>query len=212
MTTLLRRFLLAMLATLPLLAGAADAPFTAGKHYRVLQTPVATSTPPGQVEVVELFWYGCPHCYALEPVIEGWLANKPAAATFVRIPAPLNPQWEVGTRTYYALEALGLLDKLHRPLFDAIHREHRNLFSEEAVADFVAEQGGDRDAFIRAYRSFDVDAKTRRARQLTGQYRVTGVPSVIVAGKYMTDIGMAGSPQALIELINFLVAQERAPG
>lgn len=204
------RALLAALALLPALAAQAATDFVEGQHYLVLQKPVETSAPPGKVEVVELFWYGCPHCYRLEPVIEEWLQHKPAQADFVRIPAALGPSWELGARVYYATQVLGVTDKTHQALFDAVHRQHRNPTDEQAMADVVAAQGVDRDAFLKALHSFDVDTRLRKSKSQVLQYRITGVPAIVIAGKYVSDIGMAGSPQALVELIDFLVAREAA--
>ena len=181
-------------ALLPATASADEAPaFKEGTEYTVLKTPVATSTAeqPGKVEVVELFWFGCPHCYRLEPAIREWLKSdgRPAEAAFVRMPAALAPNWELGARAYYAAQALNVEDQLHQPLFDAIHKDRKIALTtdETALVEFVSGLGIDAEAFRKALRSFEVETKLRKSKQQIVQYRVTGVPAVVVAGKYVTE-------------------------
>lgn len=213
----LRAVLFALACALLPAASPADeaaASFQEGREYTVLKTPVPTSTAdqPGKVEVVELFWFGCPHCYRLEPAIQAWLKSddRPAEAEFVRIPAALAPNWELGARAYYAAQALDVEDKLHQPLFDAIHKDRKFALAtdETALVEFVSGLGIDAEAFRKALRSFEVETKLRKAKQQVVQYRVTGVPTVIVAGKYVTDIAMAGSPTRVLDIVNFLVRKE----
>ncbi len=211
MTKLFRRLLPIVLAcVLPLaVARAADPaapPFQEGKDYIRLSSPVPTSAP-GKIEVVELFWYGCPHCFELEPTVREWLKHKPDNVAFVRIPVSFGANWEPGARAYYAAEALGVLDQIHQPLFDAIHREKRKLSSEDELAAFFAEHGVDQDAFRKAYNSFQTETQLRRGNQLAQRYGVRGVPAVIVNGKY--DVR---SPR-MFEVVDFLIVQEAAaPG
>ena len=179
---------------------AAPPPFQEGKDYVRLPTPVPTSVP-DKPEVVELFWYGCPHCYDLEPVVREWLKHKPDNVVFVRIPASFGANWEPGARAYYAAEALGVLDKVHQPLFDAMHREKRKLASEDELAAFFAEHGVDQDAFRKAYKSFQTETQLRRGNQLAQRYGVRGVPAVIVNGQY--DVR---SPR-IFEVVDFLLAR-----
>ena len=190
------------------------ATFQEGKDYTVLKTPVATSTAeqPGKVEVVELFWFGCPHCYRLEPALQAWLKAKPEEAVFVRVPAALAPNWELGARAYYAALSLDVEDKLHQPLFDAIHKDRKlDLISnEDALVSFAGGLGIDAEAYRKALHSFDVETKLRKAKQFAAQSRVTGVPAIVVAGKYVTDIAMAGSPARVTDVVNFLVRKESA--
>ncbi len=207
-----RRLLLIVLAcALPLaVAHAADPatppPFEEGKDYVRLSTPVPTDTP-DKIEVVEMFWYGCPHCFDLEPSVREWLKHKPDNVVFVRIPVAFGANWEPGARAYYAAEALGVLDQIHQPLFDAIHREKRKLNNEDELAAFFAEHGVDQDAFRKAYSSFQTETQLRRGNQLAQRYGVRGVPAVIVNGKY--DVR---SPR-MFEVVDFLIVQEAAaPG
>ncbi|MFO1357102.1 thiol:disulfide interchange protein DsbA/DsbL [Plasticicumulans sp.] len=200
-------------ALLPATASADEAPaFKEGTEYTVLKTPVATSTAEqsGKVEVVELFWFGCPHCYRLEPAIQEWLKARPEEAVFVRVPAALAPNWELGARAYYAALSLDVEDKLHQPLFDAIHKDRKLalITDENALVSFAGGLGIDAEAYRKALHSFDVETRLRKSKQLVVQYRVTGVPAVIVAGKYVTDIAMAGSPARVMDVVNFLVRKE----
>ena len=211
MPKLFRRLLPIVLAcALPLVvARAADpaaAPFQEGKDYIRLSSPVPTSAPE-KIEVVELFWYGCPHCFDLEPLKREWLKHKPDNVVFVQIPVSFGANWEPGARAYYAAEALGVLDQIHQPLFDAMHREKRKLDTEDELAAFFAEHGVDQDAFRKAYKSFQTETQLRRGNQLAQRYGVRGVPAVIVNGKY--DVR---SPR-MFEVVDFLITQEvAAPG
>ena len=182
--------------------------FQEGTDYRRLETPVSTSTTKDNVEVVEAFWYGCGHCYRLEPVIEEWLKNKPDNVEFVRLPAVLGSNWEPHARAYYTAEVLGVLDKIHKPLMDAIHLQKRSLSNEEQLAEFFAEHGVDKQAFFKAYNSFEVETRLRRSQQLVRRYRIQGVPAIIVNGKYVTNGTMAGSVPRIFAVVNYLVNKE----
>ncbi len=152
-----------------------------------------------------MFWYGCPHCFDLEPSVREWLKHKPDNIAFVRIPVAFGASWELGARAYYAAEALGVLDRMHEPLFEAMH-QHK-LKDEDDLAAFFAEHGVDQDAFRKAYSSFQTETQLRRGNQLAQRYGVRGVPAVIVNGKY--DVR---SPR-IFEVVDFLIAQEAAaPG
>lgn len=206
-----RRSLLLSAACL-ILASALPAAFaqgiSPGSHYRVIDNPQPTSAGPGEVEVVELFWYGCPHCYSLESAVQRWVENKPEHVQFVRMAAVLGPSWAPHAQAFYAAEVLGVVEQIHQPLFNAIHAQRRRLNTPEALADFFAEQGIDRDEFLKAYNSFAVHVKVRRAQSMGRRYGVDGVPSFVVAGKYETSVGMAGSPANLFRVIEHLVALE----
>ncbi len=181
--------------------------FQEGVHYQRLATPVPTATG-DKIEVVELFWYGCGHCYSLEPVITAWLEKKPANVEFVRIPAVLGRNWEPHARAYYAAQVLGVADKVHKPLMDAIHAQKRTIFNEEQLAAFFAEQGVDKEAFLKAYKSFEVETKLRRSLQLVQRYGIDGVPAVIVNGKFVTNGTLAGSTAKIFEVVDYLLAKE----
>jgi len=184
--------------------------FDAGIDYSVLPREVTTRVSPGKVEVVEVFWYGCPHCFHFEPHIQKWLANKPEAAEFIRIPAALNSNWVAHARAYYAAETMGVLDKLHEPLFHALNEQRRRVNSEDALVRFAASQGIDGAEFGKAMNSFYVNSKLRQSVDLGQKYMLDGVPMVIVNGKYKVSGQMAGSYERMIEIINYLVAQEAA--
>ncbi len=197
---------LLLLAGAPALAVAAD-DFKEGVDYRLLDTP-APATSGDQVEVIEAFWYGCGHCFHLEPVLAEWLKTKPANAELVRIPAVGGSNWEPLGRAYFAARELGVQDKLHQPIFDAIHVGKQQLATPEQITEFVATQGVDKDAFLKAYNSFAVVTEVQRARKLMQRYQVLGVPAFIVNGKYFTDVSMAGSELRLFQVIDYLIARE----
>jgi thiol:disulfide interchange protein DsbA len=181
--------------------------FDEGTDYTRLSQPESTDTGK-KVEVLEFFWYGCPHCFHLEPYLEKWLKNKPADAAFRRMPAVLGPNWKPGARAFFAAQELGVLDKFHEPLFRAIHIDKRPLFDEDQLVAFAAEQGINAEQFRKAYDSFYVNMEVRRAAELERRYGIDGVPTIIVNGKYRTSVGQAGSKERLIEVINYLVKLE----
>lgn len=188
-----------------LLAQAED--FSEGIEYQKLSEPQPTDTG-DKVEVLEFFWYGCPHCYHFEPFVRKWLANKPASAEFVRVPAVFRPDWKVHARTYYALIEMGLVEKLHGKIFDAIHKDHQHLSTLDEMADFLASEGVDRQTFVNTYNSFLVDARVRKAVKKLAAYDIDGVPTVIVNGKYRVTGRMAGNYETMIDVINYLVGKE----
>lgn len=212
----------ALLGGIVLFSGAAQADrapvwlaqneFAEGVHYEVLDKPQPVQTGE-QIEVLELFWYGCPHCYRLEPMLIKWLKNKPENSAYVALPAVLGSNWEAGARAWYTFEALGLTSKLHGEYFHAIHRDRLRLDTAEALADWMAGQGHDRAAALAAYDSFAVDAKVRHSARVGRLYGISGVPSMIVDGKYLTSVGRAGGHEQLFRVIEFLIeraASERA--
>lgn len=175
--------------------------------WATLPQPQPTRNP-AKVEVIEFFWYGCPHCYDAEPRVAGWLKKQPAEVEFVRVPAIFNPRWAVLGRAFYAMQQLKLGDKEHRALFDAIHRDRKNLNDEASLAEFFATLGVPADKFRSAFNDFDVDGKVRRANQMTAAYGLEGVPAFIVNGKYRIDGTLAGSEAGMFEALDQLVAQE----
>ncbi len=202
------RHTLALFLSLFMLNAAYAGDFDEGIEYQTVNPPMRAEADNGRVEVVEVFWYGCPHCYNLEPGMEKWLANKPDNVDFIRLPSPLNPSWAVHSRAFYAAQALGVLDKIHEPLFQAIQTDRRDLFTDQSMADFFEEQGIERDTYLKTARSFSVSIKVRRARQLGKHWGIHGVPAIIVNGKYTTDVGGAGGEEKMFEVIDQLVAQE----
>jgi thiol:disulfide interchange protein DsbA len=188
-------------------ATASATEFRAGEHYELITPPLPTANA-DKVEVVELFWYGCPHCFAFEPSVEEWLAHKPDYVEFVRMPAVFARQWEVHARAFYAAQQLGVLDLVHRPLFEALHLEKRRIFTEDQLAEFFGEHGVSEEEFRAAFDSFDVDTRTRQAISLTRSYGISGVPSIIVNGKYRTSAQQAGTYEQLLKLVDFLADKE----
>jgi thiol:disulfide interchange protein DsbA len=173
-----------------------------------LAQPVETGK---NIEVREFFYYGCPHCYDMEAPLHEWLKHKPKDAEFVRTPGIFQDAWLPMTKAFYALEALGLTEKLHNKLFDAIHKQNqRNLLSDEsALFDWMAAQGVDRNKFIAAYRAFSTQAKAQQAKAMTSEYGINGVPAFVVDGKYVTSAAMNGSYRALFATIDYLVEKAR---
>ncbi|HFD33182.1 MAG TPA: thiol:disulfide interchange protein DsbA/DsbL [Gammaproteobacteria bacterium] len=178
-----------------------------GVHYERIVPAQPTSTV-NKVEVLEIFWYGCPHCFRFEPYVERWLRKKPENAQFVRLPGVFRPSWEVGARAFYTAKLLGVFEKLHKPIFNAIHLQKRKLNTEEAMMEFFAEQGVDKKDFIKTYNSFAVGTRLRRAKTMTARYGIDGVPAVIVNGKYRVSNRMTGSNAETLKVINFLVEKE----
>lgn len=203
---LIGSLLLLLSAAVPTLA-AAQLLYQEGVDYELV-TPAQPTADPAKVEVVEAFWYGCPHCYRFQTYINRWLETKPDNVAYVRLPAILNENWAIHTRAYYTQEALEVTDKIHDDLFDAINRDKRRIDTEEALMEFFAVRGVGKDQFRDAFRSFAVEGKVQRARQMTRRYGIDGTPSVIINGKYRTSPSMAKSYERLIDIINFLVAQE----
>ena len=212
------RSALVLLAALVALPAAAAEPvqlaqagpqFREGVHYQVLKPAQPTSVNPGKVEVVEVFWYGCPHCYSLEPHVKRWLeTGKPEAAEFVKLPASLNPSWQPHARLYYAAEALGVLDQAHDAIFREIQVDRRPLNTVEAMVEFLGRYGVPAEDATAALGSFSVEARVRKADTMARRYRLTGVPAIVVNGKYVTGVQQAGGYDQLFELVNFLVARE----
>ena len=181
---------------------------TLEESYDPVKPPQPTQSA-GKIEVIEFFWYGCPHCYSMESYVEKWLATKPDDVAFIRIPAVLNKTWMIHARAYYTAQKLGVLDKIHRPLFDAIHRDNRKIFSEEELHDFFVEQGVDGDEFTRVFNSNETEIRIKQAFVLARNYRITGVPAFIVNGKYMTGAAQAGSYEDVMRVVDQLVDIER---
>lgn len=197
----------ALLTLLAATNGAAE-DFVLGQHYQEVKPAVPSSVSADKVEVLELFWYGCPHCYAFEPQLQEWLAKKADYVEFVRVPAVFAHNWEVHARAYYAAQQLGILEKIHAPLFEAIHKQGRKVFSEEEIAAFFADHGVSAEDFHKAYNSFDVDTKTRHAIALTHEYGISGVPALIVNGKYRSSAQEAGDFASLLKVVDFLADKE----
>ena len=179
-----------------------------GVHYERV-VPAQPTTTMNKVEVLEIFWYGCPHCFRFEPYVERWLRKQPKNAQFVRLPGIFRPSWENHARAYYTAELLGVMDKVHKPLFNAIHLQKKKMDNEEVLRDFFSEHGEvDKADFIKTFRSFAVETRLRRAKTMTNRYGIDGVPAVIVNGKYRISARTAGSNAEMLKVINFLVKKE----
>jgi thiol:disulfide interchange protein DsbA len=178
-------------------------PLATAQRYVELKPPQPTEAG-GKIEVVEFFWYGCIHCYNLEPALEGWLKKLPPDAQFRRVPAVFNPRWEHDARIFYAFEALGLLDKLHRPFFDAIHQDRLRTDDPRALAQWLQKQGVDAQKFTDVMKSFSVHSKTQRAKLMTAGYKIDGTPAIAVDGRYTVSAG-----EGMLETVSQLIGQAR---
>ena len=186
----------------------------AGTNYLPVVPAQPTSVGPDKVEVMEVFWYACPHCFDLEPFIQSWVKKKPANVEFVRVPIMWGPVHRAHAHLFYTLQALQRSD-LDQKVFETIHNDHNMLFANNEPetlnlqTQFAVAHGITADAFRTAYNSFTVSSNLARAEELTARYHVEGVPLIIVNGKYETDVGKAGGPSELIALISDLVASEK---
>ncbi|MGE0383915.1 MAG: thiol:disulfide interchange protein DsbA/DsbL [Gammaproteobacteria bacterium] len=199
-----------------LLGPVAAAAYEEGRDYVRISPSQPTQAPAGKFEVVEFFWYGCPHCFRFEPIVNQWAAAKPADIEFRRVPAVFNDIWATHARTYYAAQELGVLDKIHKPLFDAIHVQRRQLFSQDTVTAFVGELGVDKAKFAAAYKSVSVEGKVRQALALLRGSAITGVPCMVVNGKYRVSAAAPGDGRSeedtqreMLKVVEFLVDKER---
>ena len=178
-----------------------------GIEYKRLRSPVPVQTP-GKIEVVELFWYGCPHCFHLEPDMHDWLKKKPDNVEFIRIPAIFNKTWALHAKAFYTSEFLEVMDKVHPALFNAMNVKKQKMGSAKAIRKLFIDQGIDGEKFDSVFNSFAVDAKVRRAKELSKRYKISGVPALVVNGQYLTDGPMAGGRKGMIEVLNYLIKKE----
>ncbi len=195
-----------LLATTPSLAQAA---FKEGSDYLKLSRPAPVDTPADKVEVIEFFWYSCPHCNAFEPTFDAWAKKQPAHVVVKRAPVAFRDDFVPQQRLYYALEAMGKVEELHRKVFHAIHTEKQRLGTQDQIADWIAKQGLDRAKFLEVYNAFGVAGKARRAAQLQDAYQVDGVPSLGIAGKYFTSGSLAQTLPRSLQVADHLIAQSR---
>lgn len=193
--------------TLSLISCTSQAGFEPGKDYVELGVAQQAGAD-GKIEVREFFWYGCPHCYRLEPYLEAWLEKRPADVAYVRTPGVARA-WVSHAKAYYAFEALGITEKVHRPFFDAIHKGGQTLADVSSIKVFLANYGVDGEAFAKAFNSFGVRTQVENARQLNFRYAVESVPSVTIGGKYKTSASMAGSEGRLMQVIDHLIEKIR---
>lgn len=181
-----------------------------GKEFRQTAQAIPSDNT-AKIEVIELFWYGCPHCYHLEAPLSAWVKKLPQDVTFKRVPGVPRQDWAPMAKAYYTLEALGLVDKLHVPLFDAIHKQKSlNPTNEKAAIDWIAKQGGlDHKKVAETFNSFSVNTKVMRAVQVFRSSGATGVPALIVDGKYLTSSTMAGGNDEVVKVADYIISNVR---
>ena len=197
----MNRFKILAVATLSsvfaFLVPAAQAQLKPGTDYSELKA-VQQVEVPGKIEVIEFFWYGCPHCYSLEPALEPWAKKLPPDVNFRRIPAVLSDAWAVHARMFYAFEALGVLDTVHKPFFEALHKDRLNVASEPAMNEWLKKNHIDRKIFDAAVKSFGVQAKVKRAAQLSAAFQLDGVPMLAVQGKFTISAEQGGTQNGML--------------
>jgi thiol:disulfide interchange protein DsbA len=200
-------FLAATVLSLSALAAGPEA--FEGHEYARLKNPQPVATG-SKVEVLEFFWYRCPHCFQLEPGINAWLKTLPRDAQVRRVPAVFRDDWMPGAKLYYTLEQMKLLDRLHHKVFDAYHVENINLNDPAVLGGWIAKQGVDRKKFEGIFNSFSTQSKATQGAQLATAYAISGVPAFIIDGKYTTSVSMAGNQARLFEVLDQLIVKARA--
>ena len=207
-----RLFSTAMLSATALLGAAsawAQQAFRSGKDYITLERPVATEAGSGKIEVLEFFWYSCPHCNLFEPAFEQWAKNAAKDVVVRRVPVAFRDDFVPQQRLYFTLEAMNLVEKMHMRVFTAIHGEKQMLNTDASVLAWAEKQGIDKAKFEQAYKSFGVATKAKRAVQLQNDFKIEGVPSLGVAGRYYIDGTLAGSMPRALQVADALIAQTR---
>ena len=206
----MRKFLILMVVFFALFSGfaVADEAFDEGIDYELIE-PAQPTDDPSRIEVVEIFWYGCPHCYHFEPTLETWVKSIPKDVDFYRLPAVFNDQWEVHARAYFTADILDVLEHSHGALFHALHGEKKNINTVGKLAAFYAAYGVDESLFKKTYNSFVVNTKVARTKEMVQRYGVTGVPAMVVEGKYLITGSMAKSYGNMLKIIDYLVEKER---
>ncbi|MTI12513.1 thiol:disulfide interchange protein DsbA/DsbL [Sansalvadorimonas verongulae] len=200
--------LFAVLLLWPLTVLSAE-PYQEGVQYHRLDTPVPTQSS-NKIEVAEAFWYGCPHCYRLEPTIEAWKRTLPDYASFRKVPAQFRPVWKSHGQLYFTIDALKLNPSVHEDVFNAIHKQGRKLATQEEMAKFVSRYGVKEAAFNKAYKSFGVRNQLRQADAVVRGSRINGVPALVVNGKYRISAQSAGGNAEMLKVAEYLIEKERA--
>lgn len=183
--------------------------YVEGTHYEVLEEPVRTADP-NKIEVAEVFWYGCPHCYAFEPLIASWEKTLPADVVFVRSPGMWNQLMEVHAQIFYTAETLKVLDKIHGAAFTEIHQKSNYLQTEDEIRALFVAQGVDPAAFDKTWSSFGVTSAVKKARTKMSEYGIKGVPNLVVNGKYRVTGDGTTTQADMLKIVDFLVAKERS--
>ena len=207
---MLYRSLIALMAFVAMAPAAVAAEWEEGTHYQTLSSPVETQSG-DQLELAEVFWYGCPSCYRMQPVIEEWQQNKPEDVNLRHVPASLRGDWEPHAKAFYAARELGVLDQVHSELFDALAGERRDLSDLDAIAAFFEDQGAaDAETVRDAWASFAVDTAMRRGRQFQQGAEVSGTPTLVVEGKYVISVRGAGNYENMLAIAEHLLEKERS--
>jgi protein dithiol oxidoreductase (disulfide-forming) len=180
-----------------------------GTEYLTLDKRINGDAPPGKVEVIEFFWYSCPHCNHFEPTLQAWLKRLPPEISFKRVPVAFREDFVPQQRLYYTLEAMGKVEELHSKVFHAIHVERQPMNREDLIVAWAGKQGLDPAKFKELFNSFSVASKARRAAQIQDAYKVQGVPAIGIAGRYYTDGTMAGSMERALQVTEYLAAESR---
>ena len=181
-----------------------------GAQYKLLKPAYPTDVAPGKVQVVEVFWYACPHCFVIEPKVEAWnRKGRPAYVEFVRLPATWNDLLKTHARVFYTAELLGKLPLLNEQIWREINVKGDRMDTPEKIESFFVSHGVSKADFQKAFSSFAVESKIRQAEELNRRYKITGTPTWVVDGKYVTDVGMAGSEDAVLEVLNTLAAKDK---
>jgi len=183
--------------------------YIAGQDYALLEDPVPTRDK-SKVEVVEVFWYGCSHCFSFEPLIKSWKAKQPEDVDFWQSPAMWNGRMKLHAQAFYTAESLGVMDTMHQPLFNALILERNPLSNQKQIADLFEKNGVDKEKFNKAFKSFGVTSKVKQADARARAYKISGTPEVIVNGKYRVTARLAKGQGKMFDIIDFLVNKERA--
>ena len=194
---------------LPTMVQAQAKAFQNGSDYLTIAKPAPTEAPAGQIEVVEFFWYNCPHCNAFEPMFDAWTKKVPKDVYVRRAPVAFRPDFEPQQRLYFVLESLGKVDELHKKVFNAIHLEKQQLGTADQIAAWADKQGIPKARFLELYNSFSVSTKARKSTQLQDAYAVDGVPAMGINGRYFTSGTQAKTPERSLQVTDYLIEQSR---
>ena len=186
----------------------AEKKFVEGKHFEKLSPSVPTSTPLGKIEVLEFFWYGCPHCFEFEIHVAKWLENKKHYVSFARVPAVFSENWLVHAKAFYAAAELGIIEKSHFALFESLHVKREKLFTETDISKFFIGLGKEESLVQKSLNSFGTANRAQRAQSLTKKVGISGVPSMVIDGKYRSSARLAGGYDNLLEVVDFLAEKE----
>lgn len=204
----MKKILMTLAVLLCLPASLFAATYSPGNGYTLIKNPVRTANPE-KIEVVEIFWYGCPHCFSLEPVTQAWSKNIADDVDFKFMPAVFGRSWQAHAKAYYVSELLGLQEKTHGAIFNAIHLDKRRLNSEDKLAEFFTDYGVSEANFKKQFNSFAVNSRLSQADSKIRAYGARGVPGLIVNGKYLVSAQSAGGNNQIFSVVDFLIEQER---